>query len=40
MLSTGLHLASESTGRGEVGVNIIKRVFIEERVRDSAKESA
>jgi len=24
-------------GRGEVGVNIIKRVFIEERVRNSAK---
>jgi hypothetical protein len=27
-------------GRGEVDVNIIKRVFVEERVRDSAKESA
>jgi hypothetical protein len=27
-------------GRGEVGVNIIKRVFVEERVCDSAKESA
>ena len=27
-------------GRGEVGVNIIKRVFIEERVRKSAKAAA
>ena len=27
-------------GRGEVGVNIIKRVFVEERVRNSAKEAA
>ena len=27
-------------GRGEVGVNIIKRVFIEERVRASAKDAA
>jgi hypothetical protein len=27
-------------GRGEVGVNIIKRVFVEERVRNSPKEAA